>query len=1559
MRKDLVVKTKTLVGSSDLTLLARLKPGLVPSLEALTYKTRVKRLLKTLNNGRSSAHEYSLLRAFSDGVERVGKIQSVRVAVVEPDQVLLSVTFDGGWESYLRVLWQRVGTLLDIIFCNTEGYVSAWGHSFEEWAEWVRRVQIETDFFYAMPGLTVDDVQSLRHEELAHRQVPGRLPADLVATRQSVQSAEQLTWSRVGPADFHVIKELGRQGLRALTLVHRLTHYFLPGTPDGDFLQRAARDLLQEFIRLHQRRELDQVVHGGRIRFSEQIDWLLKEVEERAAPPLPRSTPQPDAPTDVQGGILSAYPDVTHGCLLLLAFDGPAAAAKFLDAIHPGITREGRPLDASQPFLNIAFTCEGLRAVGLSEPQIGLFPQEFQEGMEARASLLGDFRLNHPRRWRLPARNWNATQGAGLVELSAVHVIVQLRMGAGPASAGAALEPGDALFGPVTKLLEGHAGVVLLSVQPMVRNFSNERKPMEHFGFVDGEGSDPVLDPAKNGVIYDRNQVQLGEFLCGYANAAELPRDPGTAPDPDLIRERDRWLHNGSFLVIRKLSQDVEALNHAVAIASKKTRLDAPLILAKMMGRWQAGDALAAAPGRGNDFDYVDEDPPGSVCPFHAHIRRANPRHKDDPELLPPPGGRTPRLMRRGMSYGPTYNAAEAGSGAQPRGMVFMAYNASIAEQFEVVQRWVSGGNSAGGYSGQSDPFLGVAPNEQQRSFRFEHAGKVHRIALDGSPDLLGDARPFVRLEWGAYLFTPSISVLHKMAQTGRELAGTVPTPVWSAVDGWKRIMELTTLEHERGAELAADGWKAVLEDPEAQRTFDSAGVWAAIRYRCGGVLRTPYGLLVADRRLGAQVLSNDEGLYSVSGYRERMTQSIGEIYLGLDGQRGGCPRHDPATAINAAIGALTKTDAFTSARQAATKAITNMIGFEQELSRDFGETHWELNLDVKEVVDQTLAALCQEWFGLPVEKCEIQAGGARWDWAPGQPPFYPGHFTAPSRYIFQPRPGQAAEAYGIQYGQALQKAFVELVKRHRDDPGVTPVLNARAPLAKAILAAFPRPAVPVPTQDDLAARTMVGVLMGFLPTVDGNLRLSIDEWLREGSFWTLRAAWAGRSADTLAMAEELLEPALRKAMQLRPSPELVWRTATRHHKLGDERVRPGDKVVVSIVSATHQCLEAGDPDVYPVFGGERKKSAGHSHACPAYEAAMGTLLGTVTALLEVKESVRPSVAPLALTLEGDLVAARLRGVSKARPRATPKGSSGLGAGHTLVADGDSWLCYKTYGPLGRPQNLAEGLATEHGFKLVNLAIKGSRLFDFYSDAGRDLTPLACSQASASSFRIDRLCAKVKDMVVRGNPPAAILLSVAGNDVVEERLTGLLNRQGAGQPVLDETAVASTVDGLMQCWLEHVLDRITAECIFASGVPIPVFLHGYDFPVPDGRFIAGVTAPLLAWLYPAFKEAGYDYPPNPNYPLDGIAPMCTLISRLNDMQARVAALPRFKTHVFHVNLTGTLSNAAASYARDWDNELHASRAGFAKLTAKFAGALLANLPVLQAQAQRLRLLQVP
>jgi hypothetical protein len=107
------------------------------------------------------------------------------------------------------------------------------------------------------------------------------------------------------------------------------------------------------------------------------------------------------------------------------------------------------------------------------------------------------------------------------------------------------------------------------------------------------------------------------------------------------------------------------------------------------------------------------------------------------------------------------------------------------------------------------------------------------------------------------------------------------------------------------------------------------------------------------------------------------------------------------------------------------------------------------------------------------------------------------------------------------------------------------------------------------------------------------------------------------------------------RSMQLRPSPELVWRTVTRHHDLGPVAVAPGDLVVLSIVSATQQCLQQQIVDVYPIFGGDRSKPEHPTHACPGYQASMGVLLGIVAGFLDVTVSVRPTPAPLVLAFSG------------------------------------------------------------------------------------------------------------------------------------------------------------------------------------------------------------------------------------------------------------------------------------------------------------------------------------
>ena len=1611
MHNDLVVKTKSLGGTSELTVLAPLRPGLVASLESVTYKTRVRRLLGALNLARTLSHEYSYFRPFSDAVERVGKIHAVRITVVEPDKLMLSVIFDGGRESYMRTLWQKVGTLLDVIFCNTVGYVTAWDHRFDEWADWVRSMQIETDYLYATPALSVDDLRYLRVDEALRREPSaGALADELASVRHASRSVEDETWTTIKRAARtpKAIPEIGRQGLRATVLLHRLNSLYLPidaaGAPlaDGAILHRASRDLLQEFVRMIDENMMEPVLDAGRKRFAEQIAWLKADPGRRPdLPTLPTATPQPDRLADVQGGIIASYTGITHGCLLLIAFRDAASAATFLGSVLDGrklTTAQGSPDPMRAPTLNIAFTCAGLRALGLPEEQLELFPQEFREGMEARASVLGDVRGNHPQRWRLPARNWGAAAGgAASVELSSVHAIVQMRMGGPVVSKGSTLEPGDSLFDHVQALLTGHeSGVQVLSVQPLARYFTaaDASVVQEHFGYADGE-SQPVLDPAQNGSVYDRNQVQLGEFLVGYANQAEKPLDPGSPTYTDADRQRSAWLKNGSFLVVRKLGQDVGALQGAVdqavdaiersdgRFADDAARAQArETVYAKMMGRWRNGMALAAA-AKGNDFDYA-YDPQALQCPFHAHIRRANPRAAVSPAT--PPGLRTPRLIRRSMSYGAPFSEAPS----QSRGMVFMAYNASIAEQFEVVQRWLSGGNSSGGYSGQSDPFLGVPTAGGDRSFRYEDDGKVRRVALDGSPDVLTDPQPFVRLEWGAYLFAPSIGAIGRLAGAARAAAAATARaqPPWRVADGWAGILALQAIEREHGEPRAAEAWKAALEDPEAQRRFDSASVWAAIRARCGGVLRTPYGVIVADRSRVMQVLADRSGLYSVSGYRDRMAISIGEIYLGLDDTGPGCPYRAHADKVNAAATALDPAPAFEHARGAARTAIDLLVADETRSAEQTGAARWELNLDIKEVVDSVLAALCQRWFGLRADDPAILPGGARFDWAPGQPPRYPGHFTAPSRYIFQPRPGRAVQEFATAHGQALQTAFGDLIRRHRDGLSANPpqpALDEAAPLAQAILGAFPSRA-----QDDLAARTMIGVMMGFLPTVDGNLRLSLNEWLRDGSFWALRTALLAAGAGGPVGADvaiAMVEPRLIDSMMLRPSPELVWRTATRHHQIGDEAIEPGDKVIVAIVSATQQGLESAERDVSAIFGGHRTGARHPPHACPAQGAAMAVMAGIAVALLERVESMRPGAAPLTLALDGaasapaaqlrddgftasDLAAPmcvearvgtralRLLRRTEAGVGDTPRDPAAprVGAGHTLLVDGDSWFCYSRHVLFGVEQNLACHLRDDHGFDVPDTGLPnlGSWLLEFY-DRQVDFEHRRCDKPDATGARLDALCNTVKDMVRHGRAPSAILLSAAGNDVVDKRLRPLLNLKGDPAGPLNEPEVARVVDGLMQCWLVKILTRITRECVTLGGTPIPVFLHGYDHPVPDGRNAFGSlgNSPLL----PSFEDAGYRDRQGDLQARTDI--MKRLIQRLNTMQKGVVGQAAFAGRVFHVDLTGTLSNAAGAYLQDWDNELHPSQSGFARLADKFAAVLAVELPALQPAAQVVGLRQMP
>ena len=50
-------------------------------------------------------------------------------------------------------------------------------------------------------------------------------------------------------------------------------------------------------------------------------------------------------------------------------------------------------------WVTIAFTCNGLGALGVDDASLATFPEEFRQGMAARAAILGDTGTNHPDHW--------------------------------------------------------------------------------------------------------------------------------------------------------------------------------------------------------------------------------------------------------------------------------------------------------------------------------------------------------------------------------------------------------------------------------------------------------------------------------------------------------------------------------------------------------------------------------------------------------------------------------------------------------------------------------------------------------------------------------------------------------------------------------------------------------------------------------------------------------------------------------------------------------------------------------------------------------------------------------------------------------------------------------------------------------------------------------------------------------------------------------------------------------------------------------------------------------
>ena len=427
---------------------------------------------------------------------------------------------------------------------------------------------------------------------------------------------------------------------------------------------------------------------------------------------------------DIQVGALQPRPTPYVATYIILRIDEKRAGRELLRRLIPAVANSTRS-NTERAWVAVALSFQGLKVLGVPDASLQSFPIEFQQGMAARASLLGDTGESD-------AANWEKPFGSNDVHL-AVSAI---------APDAAALE---AVLAPARKAYETFAGVTAIwrldcKVLPTER---------EAFGFRDGISHPAVEGSGIPGSNPQEEPLKAGEFILGY------PDESGGISQPPVPEALGR---NGTYVVFRKLHQRVAAFRQYLKANSANAEAE-EFLAAKMMGRWRSGAPLALCPThddpqlgadsrRNNDFLYYADDPKGLKTPPGSHVRRMNPR---DSVVLGVP--RLHRMIRRGTSYGPPLPEGVLEDDGAERGLAFIFVGAHIDRQFEFVQsQWVHDGVFIGAPA-EADPIVGPSNGDNQHTIPQQPI----RRRLSGLPR-------FVVTRGGEYFFAPSLRALRWLA---------------------------------------------------------------------------------------------------------------------------------------------------------------------------------------------------------------------------------------------------------------------------------------------------------------------------------------------------------------------------------------------------------------------------------------------------------------------------------------------------------------------------------------------------------------------------------------------------------------------------------------------------------------------------------------------------------------------------------------------------------------------------------------------------------------------------
>lgn len=433
---------------------------------------------------------------------------------------------------------------------------------------------------------------------------------------------------------------------------------------------------------------------------------------------------------DIQHILLTRTPAIT-GRYEFLTFDTPTGGRAWLSELIDKVESAAdvqTTMDTARRWITLAFTWNGLRALGVPDASLATFPDEFREGMAARADILGDTGANHPHNWE---------GGLARDDLHAIAILF-------------ARDDEQCLrsIDEHNKLLARTNGVRSLSYLDL-----NATPPFnyahDHFGFRDRLSQPVIAGSGEAPTPGSGAALQPGEFILGYPDE---DGPPANLPQPEVLSR------NGSYMAYRRLQEHVGAFRDYLR-ENSATPDGQELLAAKFMGRWRSGAPLVLAPDkddpelgadpmRNNDYNYKEMDPFGYACPLGSHARRLNPR--DTAHNM-----NRRRMIRRGATYGPALPDDAPDDGVD-RGIAAFIICASLVRQFEFAQNvWIND-RTFHELGNEHDPICGTQDGTLDFTVPKRPIRKVHK----GIP-------AFTTLTGGAYFFLPGINALRYLATLG------------------------------------------------------------------------------------------------------------------------------------------------------------------------------------------------------------------------------------------------------------------------------------------------------------------------------------------------------------------------------------------------------------------------------------------------------------------------------------------------------------------------------------------------------------------------------------------------------------------------------------------------------------------------------------------------------------------------------------------------------------------------------------------------------------------------